>query len=580
MALHRTVRIVVALGVIAALGGIAVGSGSGASDQRKRGGTLKLISSGDVDSVDPGQTYYSFGWQMLSAVHRTLYSIPANSVKTVPDLAAGPARISNGGRTVTVQIKRGVRFSPPVSREVTAADVKYAIERSFASSVPNGYAFTYFSDLVGAPKAPPKTPKPISGIQTPSSHTIVFKLKVPSTTMASALVMTNTAPVPKEYASKYDSKTSSDYGFHQVASGPYMYEADGSGNIQGRGYTPGRQMRLVRNPNWSARTDFRPAYVDRIEVREGFTDTTVGARQILNGVADGAGDYASLSGAVIKDLTTNPRNKDNYYTWPNGTAYITLNNAKKPFDNLNVRRAANFVLDKNALRLISGGAITGAIATHFVGPEFKGKGFEPAGGFAFNPFRSANNAGSVAKAKAEMRKAGYADGMYDGPAITAIVANATPSPEHGRIVAASLAKIGIEVRLKLVSIDAMFTKFCVVPKNEPEMCTATAWLPDFKDPVTMLDPTFNGKNIQPSNNYNMSQLNDPKINAAMARAKRINDDRARYAAWGRIDRMITESGSVIPWLWPNNITIHSDRIVPGKLLWNAGLLDLSATSIK
>ena len=163
-----------------------------------------------------------------------------------------------------------------MNREVTAADVKYAIERSFSVSVTNGYVSLYFSDLVGSPAKPPKTPKPVSGIQTPDKYTIVFKLKRPGTTLVSALVMTNTAPIPKEYAAKYDSKTTSDYGFYQAASGPYMFEADGSGNIKGKGYTPGRQMRLVRNPNWSAKTDFRPAYVDSIEVKEGFTDTAVG----------------------------------------------------------------------------------------------------------------------------------------------------------------------------------------------------------------------------------------------------------------------------------------------------------------
>jgi ABC-type transport system substrate-binding protein len=209
MARHGTWRIAFALVAIAAIAGFAVSSGNGASDQRKRGGTLKLISAGDVDSVDPGQTYYAFGFQMLTPVHRTLYQIPADSVKTVPDLAAGPPRISSDGKTVTIRIKRGVRFSPPVNREVTAADVKYGIERSFASSVPNGYVYTYFADIVGSPAKPPKTPKPIRGIQTPDEYTLVLKLKAPSTSLVGALVMPITAPVPKEYAAPFDSKTTS-----------------------------------------------------------------------------------------------------------------------------------------------------------------------------------------------------------------------------------------------------------------------------------------------------------------------------------------------------------------------------------
>jgi peptide/nickel transport system substrate-binding protein len=579
MALHGTWRAAVALGATCVLALSMVGSGSGGSEQRKRGGTLKLISAGDVDSVDPGQTYYSFGWQILTAVHRTLYSTPANSTKTVPDLAAGFPKISGDGKTVTVKIRKGIRFSPPVNREVTAADVKYAIERSFSVSVTNGYVSLYFSDLVGSPAKPPKTPKPVSGITTPDKYTIVFKLKKAGTTLASALVMTNTAPIPKDYAAKYDAKTSSDYGFYQAATGPYMFEADTSGNIKGKGYTPGRQMRLVRNPNWSARTDYRPAYVDTIEVKQGFTDTAVGVRQILNGTADGAGDYAVIPGSVLKQVTTTAKYKDNYYTWANGFSYIGLNTKKEPFDNVNVRRAVSYVLDKNTLRLIAGGPITGEIATHILGPEFKGKGFEAAGGFRFDPYRSKNHAGDVNKAKAEMRKAGFADGLYDGPAVTMYTFNSTPSPQQGKVVAASLAKIGIDVKIKLASIDAMFTKFCVVQRYLPEIC-ALGWLPDFKDPVTMIDPLFSGKAINPNYTNNMSQFNDPAVNAAIEKAKRIKDPDVRYAAWGKIDKMILQQAPIVPTTWSTTVNIVSDRVVPGKSLWNAGLLDLSATSMR
>jgi peptide/nickel transport system substrate-binding protein len=579
MTLYRRWRVAIALLAVTGLALSVIGSGSGASEQRKRGGTLELISAGDTDSVDPGRTYYSMGWQILSAVHRPLYSIPADSVKTVPDLAAAPPKISADGKTITVRIKRGIRFGPPVNREVTSADVKYAIERSFSVSVTNGYVALYFSDIVGYPAKPPKTPKPVSGIRTPDKYTIVFKLKRPGTTLASALVMTNTAPIPKDYAAKHDSKTSSDYGFWQAATGPYMFEADSSGNIKGKGYTPGRSMRLVRNPNWRASTDYRPAYVDVIELKEGFTDTTVGVRQILNGTADGATDYTNMPGPVLKQITTTARYKDNFYTWPNGINYLSLNTTKKPFDNVNVRRAANIVMDKHTIGLIAGGELTGENAGHILGPEFAGKGFEAAGGRAYDPYRSKGDRGDVNKAKAEMRKAGYANGMYDGPAVTLYAFNVTPTPQQAKVVAASLAKIGIEVNIKLASIDAMFTKFCVVQKFLPEMCTL-GWLPDFKDPVTMIDALFNGKAINPNYTNNTSLFDDPAVNAAIERAKLMKDPDVRYAAWGRIDRMITERAPVVMLSWSKVPNVVSDRIVPGKLLWNAGLLDLTATSIE
>jgi peptide/nickel transport system substrate-binding protein len=579
MAFHRSGRVGVALVAILGTTLLASSTSNGAGDQRKRGGTLKLISAGDVDYADPGRTYYSMGWEILTAVHRPLYSVPANSTATVPDLAAGMPKISADGKTVTVKLKKGIRFGPPVNREVTSADVKYAIERSFSVSVSNGYVSLYFSDLVGYPAKPPKTPKTVSGITTPDKYTIVLKTKHPGTTLASALVMSNTAPIPKDYAAKYDSKTASDYAFYQAATGPYMFEADSSGNIKGKGYTPGRSMHLVRNPNWNAKTDYRPAYVDEIELKEGFTDTTVGVRQILNGVADGATDYAVLSGPTIKLVTTTPKYKDNWYTWANGIGYIGMNTTKAPFDNVNVRRAASYVLDKNAVRLIAGGPISGEIATHILGPEFKGKGFEAAGGRGFNPYRSRNNAGDVNKAKAEMRKAGYADGVYDGPAVTLYAFNPTPTPQQAKVIAASFAKIGIETNIKLASIDAMFTKFCVVQRYLPHACTL-GWLPDFKDPVTMIDPLFNGKAINPNYTNNMSLFDDPQVNAAIEKAKLIKDPDVRYAAWGKIDKMIMLKAPIITTQWLNTLSVVSDRIVPGKQLWNAGILDLSSTSIK
>ena len=77
---------------------------------------------------------------------------------------------------------------------------------------------------------------------------------------------------------------------HQVATGPYMIEANASGSINGVGYKPGQLIELVRNPNWNAKTSWRPAYADRVLFKEGFQDPTVQARTILSGGADVNGD--------------------------------------------------------------------------------------------------------------------------------------------------------------------------------------------------------------------------------------------------------------------------------------------------
>ena len=105
-------------------------------DQGKKGGKLTVLSAGDVDYMDPGTTYYTYAIGIMNAMHRGLYAyLPGSTQQAVPDLADGDPQISQDGKTVTVRLKSGITYTPPVSRDVKSADVKYAIERAFTGGV-------------------------------------------------------------------------------------------------------------------------------------------------------------------------------------------------------------------------------------------------------------------------------------------------------------------------------------------------------------------------------------------------------------------------------------------------------------
>src|SRR5262249_40805566 len=142
-------------------GGGNTGGGGGATTTGKTGGTVTILdSAGSVDSLDPGYWYYQTDYEELGqTTQRWLYSWKPDPNVPTPDPArdrwGAPPQVSNGGKTLTIKIKSGVKYSPPLQNQtVKAADIKYAMERCFASSVGNGYAFAYYSGIKGTPSAP------------------------------------------------------------------------------------------------------------------------------------------------------------------------------------------------------------------------------------------------------------------------------------------------------------------------------------------------------------------------------------------------------------------------------------------
>src|SRR3954453_13778607 len=116
-------------------------AGQGQTDTKagKQGGSITVLSSSDVDYLDPGHTSYTIGYGVAYPTHRPLSSFKPGSNDPVPDLADGPPQISSDNQSITVKLKKGAKFSPPVNRAAECKDVKYAFERAFTANVANEY---------------------------------------------------------------------------------------------------------------------------------------------------------------------------------------------------------------------------------------------------------------------------------------------------------------------------------------------------------------------------------------------------------------------------------------------------------
>jgi peptide/nickel transport system substrate-binding protein len=362
-----------------------------------------------------------------------------------------------------------------------------------------------------------------------------------------------------------------------------MYKNDSSGKLVGR--QPGKSIELVRNPNWDPKTDYRPAYLDSITIQEGNDDSVSSGRRILNGQSLIQGDGTTAAPNIKQALS---RNKDQIAFVPGGGyRFISMNSSIKPFDNLDVRKAVVAASNRVALQLTRGGDAAGELATHFLPFDFPG--FQAAGGekgtgvdFLANP------RGNMALAKKYMLAAKKEDpslpidanGMWTGSdQLLMVASNADPGKKTGEVAQAQFEQLGFKIKFRTVPQDTLYTKFCNVPAQKIAICPNVGFFKDFNDPQGLLDPVFNGKNILPQNNSNWSQLNDPKVNAAIAAASQLPIGPARNKAWGEVDRMATALAPGIPFLWDKIPQVEASN-VRGVINQYSTSWDLNFTSLK
>jgi peptide/nickel transport system substrate-binding protein len=179
-----------------------------------------------------------------------------------------------------------------------------------------------------------------------------------------------------------------------------------------------------------------------------------------------------------------------------------------------------------------------------------------------------------------MQDAGFDSGQCEGDCEVTIVGDgASPDKETTEVFVDTLESLGFEPQVRNVARDVMYTRFCNVPDQEPNVCPSVGWLKDFNDPQSMLQATFSGDAIVPSNNSNWPLLDVPEINEAMDAATLEDDPDARAEAWGEVDTMIVEQAPAVPYIWDNQVNIQSADVAGVINLFNANW-DLSFTSLK
>lgn len=493
------------------------GAGTEAAGEVAKGGVYRMATPdfGFTDAFDPTGEYLGVAWGYYSnLLVRTLmtynHAPGPEGTTPVPDLAVGPPEVSEDGLTHTYTLKEGVRFGPPVNREITSRDIAYAFERMANPDLAAGYAF-YYTDIEGFTAFGEGGATTISGIETPDDRTISFTFTRKLGDVDYRMAMPATGPIPEEVAKCYTQ--AGEYGRYVIASGPYMIEGSDKLDIRScatqkpiAGFNPNRRLSFVRNPSYDPATDapeIREANVDGVEIVINTNLEDIFDR-IDSGELDDSPD--APPGDVIRRYSRDEQLKERLKVGAGDrTWYLAFNLTEKPFDDVDVRKAVNFVMDKEGLRRAWGGPTQGEIATKTIPDTVYEEAFTNE---EYDPYPSEGFAGDVEAAKEAMRRSPYdtdKDGVCDAPQckdVFMVTRNYGPWAAMQPVIEESLGKIGVTVDARELPVGPAYNT-TQTPSRRVALMGNHGWGKDYADPSTFA-VLFDGRTIIPSNNSNVS----------------------------------------------------------------------------
>ena len=464
----------------------ATQGGSGDTGSPVNGGILRAGIPGNPDHLDPALSYTNEGWEILEATNNGLLTFRKASggagATVVPDIASAMPTVTDGGKTYTFHVRPGVMFSAPVSREVKPSDFKFSIERLFR--VDSG-GVGFYTGIVGADTYAKTRKGGISGIVADDkAMTITFHLTQPDGTFNDYIATPFAFAMPKGTPDK-DISTIPQW---RVATGPYRIT----------NYVPHQSITIRRNPTFKSWTPDTPdGHLNGIDVQIGVTP-----EQSVNEIADGQLDWYFES--VPPDRLTQLKAQYPKQVYPfvrNNITYFFMNERKYPFNKLDVRKAVNYAIDRNALVKIYGGQGT---PTENIIPPGLGTAYKK---HTLYPH-------DLAKAKQLIQQAGVA-----GAAVTVWGHNTDPTPSAVQYLAGVLNQIGLKATVKTFD-ESVYWDTIASQKGDPQI-GFTDWNQDYPEGQDFIDVALNGEHIVNVGNNDLTNTNIPAYNKMIDQAKRM-----------------------------------------------------------
>lgn len=523
----RTVRLgVVPGGVTSTSHGLWV---TGTVDPpRHRGGTIRLRAQ-DPGSIDPSFVGTASTPGLLSGSYDGLvglrHAAGSRGTEIVPDLATALPAPTQGGHTYEFRLRSGIRWSD--GRELTVFDVRRGFERAIASGL-----LDLQGEIVGAARCT-VVACDISGIVAdPATRTVTFHLVRANAEFLDHIVFCPAVPATTPLAEQTVTPV--------PATGPYQIST----------YVPGRAIVLTRNPYfapWSAAA--QPAgYPDRIEFDsapgDGAPVTRAESEREIDETDTGHADWvdARFAGPVAE---LRAGLGDRLHLAPDGaTRGVVLNTRLPPFNDVRVRRALSFAVDRASAAAAWPSA---AVPTcQVLPPDFPG--YRPYCPFTLHP-DSSGSWGAPDFATAERLVAA------SGTRGAKVTVWSLPNPAPGvNVVVKALRDLGYRVDFEVGDVAGDYFAYVADSRHQVQ-ASFLGWSSDDPSPRGFIPPLFACDSFSPADphNTNSSGFCDSATDALIGRAERLESTSPQAAdeAWARVDEHVTDAA---PWISLVNTT--------------------------
>jgi peptide/nickel transport system substrate-binding protein len=501
-----------------------------------RGGVFRAVATGSPGTIDPHVNYEAEYWQFYASVYDGLLTFKKvngqDGATIVPDLAEAMPAVSDGGKTLTFKLRKGIKFSN--GKDVTVADVVASFQRIFKVVGPT--AGSFYNGIVGADECL-KTPATctLAGgvVGDEAAGTITIHLTAPDSDFYDKLALPHASVLPADAPAK-------DAGNTPIpGTGPYVIAS----------YDPNKSLKLVRNTyfkQWSA--DAQPdGYVDEVDYTFGLTGEAE-VTAVQNKQADWMFD--EIPADRLGEVAT--KNKSQLHL--NALAasyYVALNVNIPPFNNEKARLALNYAIDRNAAVKLWGGSSLASPSCQVLPKDFPGHQdycpfVQPGGKFAPD----------LAKARQLMKESGIAPETE----VTIITEDKENWKNLGGYVQSVLNELGFKASVKALSHSVEYTY--INNSNNKAQISLTDWFQDYPAPADFLNVLYSCSAFHPGSDSspNIAGFCDKEIDGKMQEAMTtaITDPVKANAQWAAVDKAVVDKAPLVSLFNPK----HVDFVTP------------------